>query len=51
MRAQATAIPLSGPPGAVRLIVLELSGEEHRDENLMHGALDENDGDNAEHRV
>lgn len=25
---EATAIPLTGPPGAVRLVVLELTGEE-----------------------
>ena len=31
--------------------MLELSGEEHGDEDLVYGALDEDDGDSAEHRV
>ena len=49
--AKAPSVPLSGPPRPIRLVVLELAGEEDRDENLVHCPLDENNTNEAEHRV
>ena len=49
--AQAAAVPLAGPPRAVRLVVLELAGQEDGDENLVHRALYVDDANQAEHRV
>ena len=51
MRAQPTAVPLARPPRAVRLVVLELTREEDRDEDLVDRALDEDDRDEAEDGV
>lgn len=45
--AEAAAVPLSGPPGAVRFIVLELAREEDGDEDLVDSTLDEDDADEA----
>ena len=46
--AQAAAVPLAGPPRAVRLVVLELTGQEDGDEDLVNSALDVDDGDETE---
>ena len=51
MCTQATAIPSPGPPSSVRYLKPELSREEHGDEDLVDGGLNEDDGDNAKHRV
>lgn len=50
-RAEAAAVPLAGPPGAVSLLVLQLTREEHGDENLLDRTLDGDDGDDTEYRV
>ena len=50
-RAEAAAVPLAGPPRAVRLLVLELAGEEDGDEDLLDGTLDGDDGDDSENGV
>ena len=50
-RAEAAAVPLAGPPRAIRLLVLELTGEEDGDEDLLDGALDGDDGDDSENGV
>ena len=46
-RAKATAVPLTSPPCAVRLIMLEFTRQENGDEDLVDGALNENYGDEA----
>ena len=51
MRAQATAVPLARPPCPIRLVVLELTREEHRDEDLVKRALDEDNRDETKHRM
>ena len=51
VRAEAAAVPFTGPPRAVGLVVLELAGEEDRDEDLVDRTLDEDDDDEAEHGV
>jgi len=51
MVAETTAGPFTSPPGQVGLVVLELSGEEHGNENLVDGALDGDDGDQSEDGV
>lgn len=48
---ETTAVPLTSPPCAVRLVVLELARKEDCNKNLVDGALDENDGDKPEHSV
>ena len=50
-RAESTTVPLARPPGAVSLLVLQLTREEHGDEDLLDRTLDGDDGDDAEHRV
>ena len=49
MRAKSTAIPTTRPPRAVRLLVLELTGEEYRDEDLLDRTLNGDNGNDAEH--
>ena len=51
VRAKTAAVPLAGPPRTVRLVVLELTRKEHRDEDLVDRALDENNRDETEHGV
>ena len=46
-----TAVPLTSPPRAVRLVVLELMREEYRDEELLNRALDGHDGDDTQNCV
>ena len=50
-RAEAATVPLTGPPCAVRLVVLELTREEYRDEELLDRALDGHDGDDTQNCV
>ena len=50
-RAKTTAVPLTSPPCAVRLVVLELTREEYRDEELLDRALDGHDGDDTQNCV
>ena len=50
-RAEATAVPLARPPRAVSLLMLELTREEHGDENLLDRALDGDDGNDTEDSV
>ena len=50
-RAEAAAVPLAGPPRAIRLLVLELTGEEDGDENLLDRTLDGNNSDDTEDRM
>ena len=45
MIAKVAVPPLAGPPGAVGLVVLELTGEEDGDQALVNSALDEDDRD------
>lgn len=45
------AVPLTRPPRAVGLIVLELARDENRDQDLLNRALDRDDRDQTEHRV
>ena len=49
--AEAASVPLSGPPRPVRLVVFELTRQEHRDEDLVNGTLDVDDADQSEHGV
>ena len=49
VRAEAAAVPLARPPRAVRLLVLELTGEEYRDEDLLDRTLNGDNGNDAEH--
>ena len=48
MRTQPAPVPSSGPPRTIRFIVFELSGKEHRDQNLVNGALDGDYADKTE---
>jgi hypothetical protein len=48
---EAAVEPDTSPPGAVGLVVLELSRQEDGDENLEDGTLDSNDGNHAEDSV
>ena len=48
---EATPVPLARPPRTVSLVVLVLTREEHRDEDLVQRALDEDDRDETEHGV
>ena len=48
-RAKATAVPLTSPPRAVRLLVLELTREENRNQDLLDRSLNSDDGDDTEH--
>ena len=51
VRAQTTAVPLARPPRAVRLVVLELTRQEHGDEDLVNRTLDEDDRNKTEDGV
>lgn len=51
MIAESSTIPTPRPPGAVSLIVLELSREEHGYENFVNCALDGDDCDEAKNGV
>lgn len=51
MCAEAAAVPLARPPRPVRLVVLEFAREEHRDKELVDGALNGHDGDESQHGV
>lgn len=46
--AKAAAVPLSGPPRPVRLVVLEFTRQEDGDEDLVESALDEDDSDQTQ---
>ena len=45
VRAEAAAVPLARPPCPVGLVVLELTRQEDRDEDLVDRARDEDDDD------
>jgi hypothetical protein len=47
MITQSSAVPLAGPPGAIGLIVFELSTEADGDENFVDGALYRDSGDQS----
>ena len=47
--AESSSVPLSCPPCPVGLVVLELAGEEDRDEDLVYCPLDEDGTDKTEH--
>ena len=51
VHAKVTAVPDARPPGAVRLIVLELTAEEQRDADLVHRTLDGDDRDDTQDSV
>ena len=44
---EASAVPLTSPPSPVGLVVLELAGQEDRNEDFLNGPLDCNDGDDT----
>jgi len=48
---KAAAVPLTSPPSPVGFIVLELTGQEDRNKNLLNGSLDCDDGDDTEDGV
>lgn len=50
-RAETAAVPLTSPPCAVRLVVLELTSEEDGDQELLNGALNGHDGDDTQDRM
>lgn len=43
-----TSIPLARPPSAIRLVMLELTGEEDGNQELLNGALDGDNGDDTQ---
>jgi hypothetical protein len=49
--AEAASIPPTSPPGLVRLIVLELSRKEDRDEGLVNCTLNGYNGDETKYCV
>ncbi len=49
--AESTVEPDTSPPCAIRLIVLEFSGQEHGDEDLEDTSLDGDDGDDTQNRM
>lgn len=51
VRAETAVEPNTSPPCSVGLVVLELSGEEGRDEDLENTTLDRNDGDKTKDGV
>ena len=42
------AVPAASPPSAVRLVVLDITRQEDRDDDLVDGALDGNNGDETQ---
>ena len=50
-RAEPAPVPLARPPRPVGLLVLELTREEDRDEDLLDRPLDRDDRDDSQHRV
>ena len=40
---EASSVPLARPPRPICLVVLELTREEHRDQDFVDGALNEDD--------
>ena len=49
--AESSVVPHSRPPRSVRLVVLELSREERRDQELVQRTLDRDRSENTEDRV
>lgn len=49
--AKSATTPLARPPGLIRLVVLELSGEADGDEELLDQPLDRDDGNQTNHCV
>ncbi len=47
MRTETDAPPFASPPCSVRLVVLELSGEEHRDDYFVNSSLNEDNCDQS----
>lgn len=50
-RSQASSVPFTRPPGAVRLVVLVLTSKEDCDQELLDGPLNRNDGDDTQYCV
>jgi len=50
-RAKATSIPFTSPPCAIRLVVLELAGQEYGYEELLNGPLDGNDRNDSQNSM
>ena len=48
-RSESSSVPLAGPPSSVGLVVLELTSQHDRDEDLVQRALNTDDGDKAKH--
>ena len=51
MVSETSSVPLASPPSQVGLVVFELTGEEHGDEDFVDSTLDENDGDKTKNGV
>lgn len=51
MRTKTTSVPFTGPPSAVRFVVLELARQEHGNQNFEDSALHVNNGDKTKHRM
>ena len=51
MVSETSSVPLASPPSQVSLVVFELTGEEHGDEDFVDSTLDENDGDKTKNGV
>ena len=50
-RAEPTPVPFAGPPSAVSLFVLQLTRKEDRNEDLLDGTLNGDDGDDTKYRM
>ena len=51
MVSETSSVPLASPPSQVGLVVFELTGEEHGDEDLLDCALNGDDSDDTKHGV
>jgi hypothetical protein len=51
MCAKPSSVPFPSPPSLVCLIMFKFPSNAERNEELLHGALNGNDGDQAQHRV